>query len=309
MLTDIDNRIVNMVVTKDMSRLGRDYIQTGYYTEIYFPNNQIRYIAINDGFDSDRQDNDIAPFRQVLNDMYARDLSRKVKSAKRQRMMNGYYISSQQPYGYIVNPDNRNQLIVDDEAAEVVRRIYSLSLAGYSAKRIVQNLSEAQILTPGAYKLKNGDTRFTRQANESGGTKWAWETLQIILKDRVYMGDMENHKNEKVSYKLKKYVNIPPEQRIVVKDTHEAIISREDWHKVQQLISARHRKPHNNFENLFRGTLFCLDCGWKLNMQSKRQKNGNVHHNYRCDGHYRFPDKCPKPHQITYGNIYNVVLE
>lgn len=240
--------------------------------------------------------------------MYARDLSRKVKSAKRQRMMNGYYISGQTPYGYMVNPDNRNQLIVDDEAAEVVKRIYSLSLAGYSAKKIAQNLTEAQILTPGAYKLKNGDTRFTRQAAESGGTKWAWETVQIILKDRVYMGDMENHKSEKVSYKLKKYVNIPPEHRVVVENTHEAIVSREDWHKVQQLVNARHRKPHNNFENIFRGSIYCSDCGCKLCMGTKT-KNGKHYHHYSCTNHHRRPEKCPKPHWISYATLYGLTLE
>lgn len=185
MLNDIDGGNVNMVITKDLSRLGRDYIQTGYYTEIYFQNKRIRYIAVNDGYDSNLDNNDIAPFHHILNDMYARDLSRKVKSAKRQQMKNGYFISGQTPYGYKVNPGNRNQFIVDEEAAEIVKRIYSLSLAGYSAKKIAHNLTEAQILTPGAYKLKNGDTRFIRQAGENGGTKWAWETVQSILKDRV----------------------------------------------------------------------------------------------------------------------------
>jgi len=308
MLNDIDNGNVNLVITKDLSRLGRDYIQTGYYTEIYFQNKGIRYIAVNDGYDSNLDNNDIAPFRHILNDMYARDLSRKVKSAKRQRMKNGYYISGQPPYGYKVNPDNRNQLIVDEEAAEVVKRIYTLSLAGYSAKKIAQNLTEAQILTPGAYKLKNGDTRFTRQAADSGGVKWAWETLQIILKDRVYMGDMENHKSEKVSYKLKKYVTIPRDQRIVVEDTHEAIISREDWNKVQQLVSARHRKPHNNFENLFRGAIYCSDCGHKLCMGTKT-KNDKHYHHFCCTNHHRRPEKCPKPHWISYGYLYDIMLE
>ena len=309
MLNDIDIGNVNMVVTKDLSRLGRDYIQTGYFTEIYFQNKQVRYIAINDGYDSNLDNNDIAPFRHILNDMYARDLSRKVKSAKRQLMKNGYYISGQTAYGYKVNLENKNQLIVDDEVADVIKWIYNLSLAGYSAKKIAFTLTEAQIITPGAYKLKNGDTRFTRQVNVSGGLRWSWETIQTILKDRVYMGDMENHKSEKVSYKLKKYVTIPQEQRIIVENTHEAIISREDWRKVQQLVSARHRKPHNNFENLFRGTIYCLDCGNKLGMQSKKQKNGNIHHTYRCDKHYLYPEKCPKPHQITYVNLYNVILE
>lgn len=122
------------------------------------------------------------------------------------------------------------------------------------------------------------------------------------------MGDMENHKSEKINYKLKRLVNVPKEQRIVVENTHEAIICREDWNKVQQLVSARHIAPHNNFENLFRGVLFCLDCGCRLSMQSPT-KNGKRYHKYRCNQHYLYPEKCPKPHQITYGNIYNIVLE
>lgn len=289
MLGDIDAGKINLVITKDLSRLGRDYIQTGYYTEIYFANKQVRYIAINDGFDSNLDSNDIAPFRHILNDMYARDLSRKVKSAKRQRMENGYYISAQTPYGYKVNPGNRNQLIIDEDAAEVVRRIYSLSLAGYSAREIALNLSEAQILTPGAYKFKNGDTRFERHVHQQAEAKWGRAIVQLILKDRVYMGDMENHKSEKVNYKLKKYVNVPKGQRIVVENTHEAIINRDDWNKVQQFVDARHKPPHNNFENLFRGVVYCLDCGCKLNMQSP-MKNGKRYHNYRCQEHYLYPE-------------------
>lgn len=307
MLTDIDNGKINMVVTKDLSRLGRDYIQTGYYTEIYFQNKKVRYIAVNDGFDSNRDDNDIAPFRHILNDMYAKDLSRKVKSAKRQRMTKGYYVSAQAPYGYMVNPENRNQLVVDDEVSPVVQRIFALSLTGQSAKRIAEILTKEKILTPGSYKFKNGDTRFARHVAESE-TNWCFETIQAILHDRVYAGDMENHKYEVRNYKTKKCTPVPKNEHIVVENTHEPIISREDFNKVQQLIGARHRKPHNNFENIFRGTLYCLDCGCKLNMQSP-VKNGKRYHNYRCQQHYLYPEKCPKPHQITFTNLYNAVLE
>lgn len=307
MLTDIDNGIVNMVITKDLSRLGRDYIQTGYYTEIYFTRKRIRYIAVNDGYDSIREDNDIAPFRHILNDMYAKDLSRKVKSAKRQLALNGFFISSQAPYGYEPNTENRHQLVVDEEAAEVVKHIFSLSLSGLSAKEIAKTLTQENVLTPGAHKYRQGDTRFSRYVERSE-TKWCYETVQAILKDRVYAGDMENHKAEVANYKTKERIAVPKDEHIVVENTHEAIVSREDWEKVQQLVHARHRKPYHSFENIFRGILYCSDCGCKLTMGTKT-KGGKHYHHYRCNNHYLNPDKCPRSHQISHSMLYDAVLE
>lgn len=162
MLNDIDNGKVNLVITKDLSRLGRDYIQTGYYTEVYFDKKKVRCIALNDGFDSDRDDNDIASFKNILNDMYAKDLSRKVKAAKRQRAKNGFFISAQAPYGYKQDPANHNHLVVDEEAAGVVRRIFELALSGFGAVKIAKALKAERIINPSAYKAKNGDTRFSR---------------------------------------------------------------------------------------------------------------------------------------------------
>ncbi len=162
LLEDIDGGKVNLVITKDLSGLGRDYIQTGYYTDVYFSRKRVRYIAVNDGIDTNRDDNDIAPFKNILNDMYAKDLSRKVKSAKRQRAYKGYYISAQAPYGYKVDPVSRNRLIVDDEAAAVVKEIFRLSLAGNSLSQISRILTARQIITPGVCKAQNGDTRFSR---------------------------------------------------------------------------------------------------------------------------------------------------
>ncbi|HBT65105.1 MAG TPA: hypothetical protein DEB10_10650, partial [Ruminococcaceae bacterium] len=284
LLTDIDSGKVNMVITKDLSRLGRDYIQTGYYTEIYFAKKHIRYIAVNDAFDSNRDDNDFAPFRHILNDMYAKDLSRKVKSAKRQRALNGLYISSQAPFGYKPCPDNRNLLIVDEPAAEIIRRIFALSLAGESAKSIANTLTSESIVTPGVYKYQQGDTRFARYLTD-GQKKWCFETVQTILKDRVYIGDMVNHKAEVANYKTKQRVMLPEDERIVVENTHESIVSREDWQAVQRLVHARHRTPHHNFENLFRGLIFCSDCGSRLCMGTKTRGEKYYHH-YRCSTHY-----------------------
>lgn len=307
LLTDINNGTVNMVITKDLSRLGRDYIQTGYYTEIYFAKKRVRYIAVNDAFDSNRDDNDIAPFRHILNDMYAKDLSRKVKSAKRQRALNGLFISSQAPFGYTPCPDNRNLLVVDEPAAETVRRIFALSLSGYSAKKIAETLTAEGVITPGVYKYQQGDTRFARYLKD-GKSRWCYETVQTILKDQVYIGDMVNHKAEVANYKTKQRVMLPHSERIVVKNTHQAIIDQGDWLTVQQLVHARHKAPHHNFENIFRGMVFCADCGSRLCMGTK-QRNGKYYHHYRCNNHYLNPDKCAKPHQISYTVLYQNILE
>ncbi len=153
MLGDIESGKINMVITKDLSRLGRDYIQTGYYTEIYFPDHKVRYVALSDGIDTINQNNDIAPFKNILNDMYAKGLSRKVKLAKRSRALDGLFISVQTPFGYIKDPKNKNHLIVDEEAKEIVIKIYQLAKEGLGTYRIVKILNEEGVITPSRYKF------------------------------------------------------------------------------------------------------------------------------------------------------------
>ena len=211
LLEDIENGKIDIVVTKDLSRLGRDYIMTGYYTEIYFPEHNVRYISVNDNIDTLYDNNDIAPFKNILNDMYAKDLSRKVKSAKRQRMYKGYYISCQCPYGYKVNPNNKTQLIVDEEVRENVKLIFELSLMNLGSKSICNELNRRGIPTPGAYKAASGEQRFINLLESTKSSRrnydvrlWNTNTVNKILKDRVYVGDMVNHKYEVKNYKTKK---------------------------------------------------------------------------------------------------------
>ena len=204
-------------------------------------------------------------------------------------------------------PDNRNLLIVDKPAAEIVRRIFALSLSGYSAKKIAEILTSKGVVTPGVYKYQQGDTRFARYLKD-GKSRWCYETVQTILKDRVYIGDMVNHKAEVANYKTKQRVMLPQSERIVVENTHQAIIERGDWLTVQQLVRARHKAPHHNFENIFRGMVFCADCGSRLCMGTK-QRNGKYYHHYRCNNHYLNPDQCLKPHQISYTALYQNILE
>ncbi len=308
MLNDIDNGKVNLVITKDLSRLGRDYIQTGYYTEVYFSRKNVRYIALSDNIDSFRDDNDIAPFKNILNDMYAKDLSRKVKAAKRQRAKNGLFISSQAPYGYKQDPADKNHLVVDEEAAKIVRTIFDLALSGYGAVKIAKALKAERIINPSAYKAKNGDTRFSRYNDNQNPEKlyeWCYATIQLILQNPVYTGDMVNHKCEVVNYKTKQRKKVPNEEFIIVPNTHEPLVSREDFEQVQKLIKSRPSPSIYKTENMFRGILVCSECGHNLSMAHRRDKRAY----YRCMYHYRHPDKCLHTHAIFYDELYNAVLE
>lgn len=309
LLEDIDNGRVNLVITKDLSRLGRDYIQTGYYTDVYFSRKRVRYIAVNDGIDTNRDDNDIAPFKNILNDMYAKDLSRKVKSAKRQRAYKGYYISAQAPYGYKVDPTNRNHLIVDKEAAKVVKEIFRLALAGHSLIQISRILTERKIITPGIYKAQNGDTRFSRyQEGKASLFGWCYQTVRAILRDQVYTGDMVNHKVEVINYKTKECVRVPKEQYIVVAGCHEPLVSRDDYERVQTLITLRHRPKKHSFDNVFKDLTFCAECGRRMTLMMKPLKAGPAPL-IRCTNHYSNPDQCKHNHYIYYDDLYAEVLK
>ena len=309
MLEAIDRGKVNLVVTKDLSRLGRDYIQTGYYTDVYFSRKRVRYIAMNDGIDTSGDNNDIVPFKNILNDMYARDLSRKVKAAKRQRANKGYFISGQTPYGYQVDPTNRNHLIVDEKAASVVKEIYRLALAGNSLIQISRILTQRHITKPGVYKAQNGDTRFFRYSKtDEDAYRWCYQTVRAILRDQVYTGDMVNHKTEIINYKTKECTRVPREEQIVVADCHEAIVNRDDFERVQTLISLRHRPKKHSFENVFKDLTFCAECGHRMTLMMKPLKAGPTPL-IRCTNHYSKPEQCKHNHYIYYDDLHEEVMQ
>ncbi len=278
LVSDIESKKINLVITKDLSRLGRDYIMTGYYSEVYFPSKNVRYIALNNNIDTSKSDNDIAPFKNILNDMYAKDLSKKVKTAKRQRALNGMFISAQTPFGYKKNPDNPNQLVIDEEPAETVKEIFRLALEGKGIVAIKKELFDRRILTPAAYKAKQGDTRFERYYSlrgESWEYEWCGPTVRTIMKDMVYVGDMENRKYEIPNYKTKKRVRVAQENHIIVQNTHEAIISRIDYERVQELIQGRKRVHKHNYDNVFKSLVFCKVCGHRMHICNQARKKEN----------------------------------
>ena len=305
MISDLESGKFDIVVTKDLSRLGRDYIQTGYYTDIYFSIKHIRYIAVNDGIDTLLENNDIAPFKNILNDMYAKDISRKIKSAKHQRAKNGLYISGQPPYGYKVDPDNRNKLIIDEEAAKTVKYIFELVYSGNSYSETSRILEKQQIVCPSAYKVMNGDTRFLKFTTKEQRYKWSYQTVRTIIHNRVYVGDMVNHKFETINYKTKERVGIPIEDQIIVQNTHEPIIDRHVFEIVNAKMSNR-RNPNHNYENIFKGLVFCAECGEEMQLiAAKRNRESTPM--FRCVKHFEDKEICSKHHFIYYDDLLNEI--
>ena len=302
LLADVESGNINMVITKDLSRLGRDYIMTGYYSEIYFPSRNVRYIAIANSFDSDKENNDIAPFMNILNDMYARDISRKIKAAKLQRAKSGVFIGSQVPYGYI---NNKGTLIVDQDTAPVVQKIFVLAASGWGEKRIADELEQQRILCPAAYKKLHGDTRFTRFLDDNL-YRWKTTTIRQMLTNRAYLGELCCHKTEVINYKTKQRRSVPEEEQIRHIDAHEAIISAEQFSAVQTVVRT-HLVPHNQKrDNMFRGLLYCSCCGHPLSIAHRKllYREENL---YRCMHHYYNREECPRTHSIYHDVLYKFV--
>ena len=310
LLEDVERGVVNMVITKDLSRLGRDYIMTGYYSEIFFQTKGVRYIALADDVDSLKGTNEIAPFKNILNEMYARDVSKKVKNAKRQRAKQGLFIGSQAPYGYRKGSNNKNQLIIDPEPAEVVSQIFSLALDGLGSVSIASELEKRKIPTPAVYKYQHGDQRFARYSSVQNGDYYSWRsaTISQILTNRVYTGELISLKTETQNCKTKQRSVVPEDQRIVIPNAHDAIISVTLFDQVQ-LIRSQHGCPANyQRENIFRGKLFCECCGHPLTMSKKQLKDRETDI-YVCMYHYRRPDICPKTHQVYHDTLYLYILK
>lgn len=306
LIRDLETGKFDIVVTKDLSRLGRDYIQTGYYIDVYFITKHIRYIAVNDGIDTQHDNNDIAPFKNILNDMYAKDLSRKVKTAKLQRAQNGLYISAQPPYGYKVDPHNRNQLIIDSEVAQTVKYIFELAASGCSYSEIGRILENRKIISPSAYKTMHGDTRFIKCSESQGQLyKWPYQTVKSILTNRVYVGDMVNHKVETVNYKTKERVRVPVKDQIIVCDKHEPIIDRETFEAINKRLSNR-RKANHRYENIFKGIIFCSECGEELQLITRRLKYESKPM-FRCPRHVADHQICMHNHFIYYDALLDEV--
>ena len=302
MIDDIEQGKINMVITKDLSRLGRNYVQSGYYTETYFPEHNVRYIAILDNIDtaSDSANNDIAPFKSILNEMYAKDTSKKINSVLQSKRNNGEYLGTA-PYGYKKDPENKYHLIIDEEAANVVKLIYEKYLAGFGTMQIADYLSKKKIPIPSDYnKRKRGTKSLTYGL-------WQQSTVRFILSNEIYTGTVIQGKRKKVSFKSKKFINLPEEDWVKVENMHEAIISKEDFERAKKVIDATKGSRVVQNDYLFKGLLRCYDCKGYIGIRSP-DKNGNIYG--RCQRYGRFGkfDVC-SPHNFNYQVFEEQMLE
>ena len=287
MLADIEAGKVGTVIVKDMSRLGRNYLQVGMYTEMIFPQKNVRFIAINDGVDSAQGANDFAPLRNIFNEWLVRDTSKKIKAVKRSKGMSGKPITSKPVYGYLMDEDEN--FIIDEEAAPVVRQIYSLCLAGNGPTKIARMLTEQQIPTPGTLEYRR--TGSTRRYHPGYECKWATNTVVHLLENREYTGCLVNFKTEKPSYKLKHSIENPPEKQAVFENHHEPIIDRETWERVQELRKQRKRPNRYDEVGLFSGILFCADCG-SVMYQQRYQTDKRKQDCYICGSYKKRTADC-----------------
>ena len=287
MLADIEAGKVGTVIVKDMSRLGRNYLQVGMYTEMIFPQKGVRFIAINDGVDSAQGHNDFAPLRNIFNEWLVRDTSKKIKAVKRSKGMNGKPITSKPVYGYLMDEDEN--FIIDEEAAPVVKQIYNLCLAGNGPTKIARMLTEQQIPTPGTLEYRR--TGSTRRYHPGYECKWATNTVVHILENREYTGCLVNFKTEKLSYKVKHSVENPPEKQVIFENHHEPIIDTQTWERVQELRKQRKRPNRYDEVGLFSGILFCADCG-SVMYQQRYQTDKRKQDCYICGSYKKRTADC-----------------
>lgn len=284
MIRDIEAGKVNMVITKDLSRLGRDYIMTGHYMERYFPENRVRYISLLDGIDTGVEStaNDITPFRAIMNDMYAKDISKKIKSVKHDKQRKGEFIGGKAAYGYKLNPAEKNKIIVDEEAACVVRRIFAMALAGMSCRGIASRLNEDGIPTPAVYAGLNVANR-----GPYAGL-WSSERISDMLQNEVYRGSMVQGKSVKISYKSPKCLKQARENWVVVEGTHEPLIDEKTFEKVQMLLGSRKHTRSRTYDFLLKGVIFCHECGYPLAVINRKNAAGEDVLYFVCRTYQRF---------------------
>ena len=289
MIADIEAGIIDTVITKDLSRLGRERLGVGHYTEIYFPEHNVRYIALLDNIDTyfDAGMNDMAPFKGVINDMYVRDISKKIRSSLIERKKAGNFLGVTAPYGYQKDPNNKFHLIINEKEAEVVKRVFRLYLEENGLTRIAQILTKDGIPVPGESR-DIGKTRKTALYSS-----WKQTTIRRILDNRVYLGELVQFKRRKINYKSKRRITVPEEERYICRGTHEAIIDEESFNAVQNILKKNKSFKGTKHDYLFKGLLFCSECGARLNV---------TYSNYALKryGEYRYTTIC-----YSYSRLYS----
>lgn len=315
MLSDIEDGKINCVITKDLSRLGRNYLETGSFTEIYFPEHNVRYIAVTDGVDTAKGSTmDITPFKNLLNDMYAQDISKKIKSSLLTRQKQGKFIGTKAPYGYVKDPADKNHLLIDERFAPIIRYIYKLAKDGIGITQIARRLTKEKIPRPVAAAAEELECYDRYITTEESAYKWTMGSVREILRNPVYKGAIRGQKRPKISLKSEKRKPAQSAGTFVIEGMHEPIIDPEEWELVQRLITSRKkvRKVDVQYDNIFSGLVKCADCGFALTyVRAHRNWNSEnilANYDYQCNN-YRMEGKsvCTQ-HRITALNLYNAVL-
>lgn len=307
MIADIEDGKVNCVVVKDLSRFGRDYIDTGRYLERYFPELGVRFISVTDSIDSMKQAYDmLLPIKNIFNEQYARDISKKIQATVKSKQKAGEFIGAFTSYGYKKSPVDKNKLVIDDYAADVVRRIFSLYIQGYGKQRIAKLLNSEGILCPAEYKKVNGENYKNCNRLEST-TYWSYSTINSILHREMYVGNMvQGTKHQRMRSKQKK---MPKEEWIIVENTHEPIIDKETWEKAQSLLQKRTRELDlETNKNIFAGFVKCGDCGRAMTKNMWRRADGSKTYSLYCGTYKRNGKQYCTPHTLPMAVLEDIVL-
>ncbi|MBS6408561.1 MULTISPECIES: recombinase family protein [Ruminococcus] len=307
MLSDIDEGKINLVIVKDLSRFGRNYVEAGMYVQ-RFTDSNIRFIAADDNYDSLVNSDDLLfPIKNVVNEMYARDVSKKTKAAKKAKARDGQFIGSKAPFGYKIDPNDRHHLIVDEPAAQVVKRIFRLASEGVGYNKMAKIFREEKVLTPIVYfNLNNPD--YFKSDYWRKEFDWHVTSIRAILNNEVYLGKLVYGKQRNKSMKSKEKVRNPKEDWIVVENCHEPIITQELWDTVHKILNAKHRPAKAGEVQMFAGLLYCSDCGHCLTYSQKQRKDGSYHGAYSCWMYKTHGKEYCASHYITFDTIYELVL-
>lgn len=308
MLDDIDRGKINCVVVKDMSRFGRNYLEVGLYTEMRFPEMGVRFIAINDGVDTRNGVSELTPFLNMMNEMQARQTSKKVKAAFQAHFANGAHYGAYAPLGYIKDPDKKGHLLIDTETSWIIEKIFNLAVHGRGASSIARILTEEKVPTSGWLNYRRYGTfaHIYDGAPEEKAYEWTIAQVKSILKEETYIGNSVHNKQTNISFKNKKKVRKPKEEWYTVENTHEAIISTEVFQQVQEQIASRRRRQKDGTTQIFSGLVKCADCGWSL-AYGVNTNNKTPYAHYRCSKYGQGLHQCSM-HYIRYDVLYAYVL-
>ena len=304
MINDILKGKINMVITKDMSRLGRDYVGTGELIEKFFPSHGVRYIAVTDNIDTylDNSNNDVAPFKAIMNDMYAKDISKKIKSSLRAKQKEGKWVGGRTPFGYRKDPNNKNKLIIFEEQAVIVRRIFDMCLEGLTCYKIALKLTNEKVKTPAGYYSFEWKNNYHLNYEV-----WNAKTVKDILTNRMYIGDLVQNKRSKVNYKIKKIIKNNPEDYIVVENTHKPIIEKEIFYEIQKRIPKNIGRNEKKEKHLLDGLLYCGNCGHRISITSRRKKDNRC---YTICNYYRsyMKNHVCTTHSNNYDELEKIII-